>query len=245
VGVLEERLITDQSVSSLGIRNYNLDVYCPLPTFLLRYKNRGLVTKAQLESQRNENQPQKDPNYHQVDRIVVQVESTDKLNTTSDVISRLLERRHNNVVDFQVQIPEVLLKQQQRTKSIFNVVLGAIAGISLLVGGIGIMNIMLASVLERIKEIGIRLAVGATKSDIVSQFLFESVMISVTGGIIGVLLGLFLSNVVANLAEIPAIITLSSIAFAFGVSVSVGLIFGIAPARKAASQNPIESLRHE
>ena len=107
------------------------------------------------------------------------------------------------------------------------------------------MNIMLASVLERIKEIGIRLAVGATHGDIVSQFLFESVLISVTGGVIGVLLGLILSNIVSNLAEIPTIISPYSVLLAFGVAVSVGLIFGIAPARRAASQNPIKSLRHE
>ena len=123
--------------------------------------------------------------------------------------------------------------------------LGAIAGISLLVGGIGIMNIMLASVLERIKEIGLRLSLGARKSDVVQQFLFESVMISVSGGLIGVILGIALAFVVSTVANIPTIISFSSILLSFGVAATVGLIFGIAPARKAASQDPITSLRYE
>jgi len=156
-----------------------------------------------------------------------------------------LERRHFDVVDYEITIPELLLKQQQRTKSIFNFVLGAIAGISLLVGGIGIMNIMLASVMERIKEIGLRLAVGARKEDIVLQFLNEAVMISVSGGIIGVVLGIIMATVVSNLAEIPTIISGFSIILSFGVAATVGLIFGIAPAKKAAEQDPITSLRHE
>jgi putative ABC transport system permease protein len=139
----------------------------------------------------------------------------------------------------------MLLKQQQRTNDIFNYVLGAIAGISLLVGGIGIMNIMLASVLERIKEIGLRLSLGARKTDVVQQFLFEAVMISVTGGVIGVILGVSMALLVSRFAEIPTIITFTSIILSFGVAATVGLIFGIAPARKAASQDPITSLRYE
>jgi putative ABC transport system permease protein len=114
-----------------------------------------------------------------------------------------------------------------------------------LVGGIGIMNIMLASVLERIKEIGLRLAIGAQKTDVIQQFLFEAVMISVSGGLIGVALGVTLALVIANLAGIPTVISAASIILAFGVAASVGLVFGIAPARKAASQDPIASLRYE
>jgi putative ABC transport system permease protein len=123
--------------------------------------------------------------------------------------------------------------------------LGAIAGISLLVGGIGIMNIMLASVLERIKEIGLRLSIGAQKSDIVQQFLFEAVMISVSGGLIGVVLGVSMAYIVSTVADIPTIVSFTSILLSFGVAATVGLIFGIAPARKAASQDPIASLRYE
>jgi len=123
--------------------------------------------------------------------------------------------------------------------------LGAIAMISLLVGGIGIMNIMLASVLERIKEIGLRLSIGAQKSDIIQQFLFEAMMISITGGLIGVVLGVSMAYVVSTVAGIQTIISFSSIVLSFGVAATVGLVFGIAPARKAASQDPIASLRYE
>ena len=149
------------------------------------------------------------------------------------------------MVDFEIEIPELLLKQQQRTNDIFNYVLGAIAGISLLVGGIGIMNIMLASVLERIKEIGLRLSIGAQKTDIVQQFLFEAVMISVSGGLIGIVLGVSMAYIVSTVASIPTIVSFASILLSFGVAATVGLIFGIAPARKAASQDPIASLRYE
>jgi putative ABC transport system permease protein len=184
-------------------------------------------------------------NYHQLDRLVIQVSETPSLQPSAEVLSRLLKRKHYDMVDFEIEIPELLLKQQQRTNDIFNYVLGAIAGISLLVGGIGIMNIMLASVLERIKEIGLRLSIGAKKSDVTQQFLFEAVMISVSGGIIGVILGVSMAYVVSEFADIPTLISFSSIVLSFGVAATVGLIFGIAPARKAASQDPITSLRYE
>jgi putative ABC transport system permease protein len=184
-------------------------------------------------------------NYHQLDRLVIQVEATELLSPSAEIISRLLERKHYNVIDYEIEIPELLLKQQQRTNDIFNYVLGAIAGISLLVGGIGIMNIMLASVLERIKEIGLRLSIGAKKTDVVQQFLFEAIMISVSGGLIGVVLGISMAFVVSEVADIPTIVTFSSIILSFGVAATVGLIFGIAPARRAASQDPITSLRYE
>lgn len=184
-------------------------------------------------------------NYHQIDRLVVQVNKTEMLNPIAEILSRILERRHFRVIDYQITIPELLLKQQQRTNQIFNFVLGAIAGISLLVGGIGIMNIMLASVLERIKEIGLRMALGAKKQDIISQFVFEAVMISISGGLIGVILGISFAILVSHFADIPTIITFSSIILSFGVAATVGLIFGIAPARRAASQDPIASLRYE
>jgi putative ABC transport system permease protein len=180
-----------------------------------------------------------------LDRLVIQVKETDFLSSTADVVSRILERKHNEVIDYEIEIPELLLKQQQRTNDIFSYVLGAIAGISLIVGGIGIMNIMLASVLERIKEIGLRLSIGAKKNDIINQFMFESVMISLSGGIIGILLGMIMAYAVSQFADIPTVITAGSILISFGVATATGLIFGIAPARKAASQDPITSLRYE
>lgn len=243
IGVMEERLISEQSISKLGIRDFNMDVYVPIQSMLIRFKNRDLVTGYSIMNEDSESSLAK--NYHQIDKVVVQVEDSKSLNPTAEVIAKLLERRHNRVVDFEITIPELLLKQQQRTQNIFNLVLGAIAGISLLVGGIGIMNIMLASVMERIKEIGLRLSLGAKKSDIVNQFLFEAVMISISGGIIGVALGIFLAYLVSSVGDFPTIVTLSSIVLSFGVAATVGLVFGIAPARKAASQDPITSLRYE
>lgn len=259
IGLLSERLVTKTSISKLGIRDFNMDIYVPLQTVLIRYKNRDKITAEQLrlQSMRSQGFIFRAPgtesteseadrkNYHQLDRLVIQVDATNKLSTTAEIISRLLERKHYGVVDYEIEIPELLLKQQQRTNDIFNYVLGAIAGISLLVGGIGIMNIMLASVLERIKEIGLRLSIGAKKSDVVQQFLFEAIMISVSGGIIGVVLGIIMAYVVSEFAGIPTIITITSIILSFGVAATVGLIFGIAPARRAASQDPITSLRYE
>ena len=259
IGVLKERTVSQASINKLGIRDFNMDVYAPLQTVLVRYRNRDLVTTegirlAAMRSQGNSNgnaqnaskeNEQEKKNYHQLDRLVLQVDQTQKLQATAEIISRMLKRRHYDVVDYEIEIPELLLKQQQRTNDIFNYVLGAIAGISLLVGGIGIMNIMLASVLERIKEIGLRLAIGARKSDVVQQFLFEAVMISVSGGIIGVVLGVVFAYLVSSFANIPTIISFTSIVLSFGVAATVGLIFGIAPARKAAQQDPIASLRYE
>jgi putative ABC transport system permease protein len=258
VGVLRERMVSQASISKLGIRDFNMDVYAPLQSVLIRYENRDLITaealrKAAMRSRGmviingNSNQEEEadSKNYHQLDRLVIQVSETEKLQSTAEILSRLLARKHYDVIDFEIEIPELLLKQQQRTNDIFNYVLGAIAGISLLVGGIGIMNIMLASVLERIKEIGLRLAIGAQKTDVVQQFLFEAMMISIGGGLIGVVLGVSLAFIVSAVAAIPTIITFSSILLSFGVAATVGLIFGIAPARRAASQDPIASLRYE
>ncbi len=259
VGVLEERVASEENLSKLGIRDFNMDVYVPLQTMLIRYKNRDLVAlnqggdmqfsgrgrRGMVIVEGMEDEEPINPNYHQIDRLVLQVAATETLQPAAEILSRMLKRLHYDVVDFEIEIPELLLKQQQRTRDIFNYVLGAIAGISLLVGGIGIMNIMLASVLERIKEIGLRLSLGAQKRDIVEQFLFEAVFISVSGGIVGIILGVSLAWLVALFADIPTLISFDSIALSFGVAATVGLIFGIAPARKAAQQDPIASLRYE
>lgn len=254
IGVLKERYVSENSISKLGIRDFNMDIYVPLETMLIRYKDRDKITASELRqanarhrsnSSASASEEQERKNYHQLDRLVLQVAETPALQPSSEILSRLLQRKHYDVVDFEIEIPELLLKQQQRTNDIFNYVLGAIAGISLLVGGIGIMNIMLASVLERIKEIGLRLSIGAKKSDVTQQFLFEAVMISVSGGLLGVILGITMAYIVSEFAEIPTLISFSSIVLSFGVAATVGLIFGIAPAQKAASQDPITSLRYE
>jgi putative ABC transport system permease protein len=252
IGVMESRGVSDVAISNLGIRNYDQDIYAPVQTVLLRYTNRTVLTKAMIQQansdqENNDGNKKKDQpvNYHQLDRLVVQMADTDQLNAAAEIIARMLERRHFKVPDYEITIPELLLKQQQRTKDIFNIVLGVIAGISLLVGGIGIMNIMLASVLERIKEIGLRISLGAKKQDIVLQFLCEATLISVAGGVTGIVLGVVLAQVIAQVAGIPTIIAPWSVFVSFFVAAAVGIIFGIVPARRASEQDPITSLRYE
>ncbi len=249
IGVLKERQISEQNIQHLGIRDFNMDIYTPVKTVLLRYRNRALVTKQDImKSARQNNDNSSGPgaeNYNQLDRLVVRVEDSRYIQPVSEVMSRMLQRRHNKVVDYEIVIPEELLKQEQRTKNIFNIVLGAIASISLVVGGIGIMNIMLASVLERIREIGIRLALGATPKDITLQFLLEAITISLAGGIFGIFLGITMSWGIERFTHITTIVSGLSILVSFVVSFSVGLAFGSFPAKRAAQQDPIVSLRYE
>jgi putative ABC transport system permease protein len=157
----------------------------------------------------------------------------------------MLTRRHNGVVDFEIIVPEQLLQQEQRTKRIFNIVLSSIASISLIVGGIGIMNIMLASVVERYREIGVRMAVGAQKKDIELQFLTEALTISITGGILGIFLGIGFGIAIEYTADINTIVTPMSILISFGVASLIGITFGYFPAKRAAQQDPVHALRHE
>lgn len=250
VGVLEKREISTENIENLGIRNYNLDIYTPATTVLLRYKNRGVLTSQDIQSAAANNGEENAANtsslnYHQLDKLIVRVSDNRYSVPISDVIRRMLTRRHNDVVDFEVIVPELLLQQERRTQSIFNIVLSSIASISLLVGGIGIMNIMLASVVERIREIGVRRAVGALKQDIKFQFLTEALTISISGGIIGIILGIAFSYIIEITAGIQTIVTLYSILISFGVAMSIGVVFGYFPAKRAAEQDPVKSLHHE
>ena len=255
VGVLEDRRVSSESAKRLGIRDADMDVYVPLPTMLLRFRNRSEVTQSDIEvaskmdnstdSSETEAQRAEKKNYHQLDKVIVQVTNSSDVTAVAEVVRRMLQRRHNDVTDFEISVPELLLKQEQRTKTIFNIVLGAIASISLVVGGIGIMNIMLASILERIKEIGVRRAMGATQGEILAQFLVEAVMISVAGGVAGIILGVVFASAIQRLAHISTIVSPLSVVLAFGVSVAVGLVFGIVPASNAAKQDPIVCLRYE
>ena len=244
IGVLEKRVASEESLKSLGIRDYNDDVYIPVTTVLLRFENRGLITKSDV-GRGGGNDDEDDKNYHQLDRAIIQVNQSQNLRATADVIARILKRRHHDVVDYEIEVPELLLEQEQQTQETFNLVLAVIAGISLLVGGIGIMNIMLASVLERIKEIGLRRSLGATRRDIIFQFLLEAVLISLFGGMIGVVLGIASARLIASQADIPTVISGWSIMLAFGVAAVIGIGFGLFPARKAAIQDPIKALRTE
>ena len=263
IGVVEDRMVSEDAVQSLGVSEFNNVIYTPVQTMLLRFRDRSAVKIEEIQRTRtggrgrggvvimrssssvNDTQEMKYENYHQLDRVIIQVNDSDQLVPTADVVRRMLVRRHNDVEDFEVIIPELLLEQEQRTRDIFNIVLGAIAGISLLVGGIGIMNIMLASVMERTREIGVRLSVGAKKSDVVFQFLSESTIISISGGVIGVFIGIALSRGIMHLTDILTIVSLSSVVISFGVAATVGIVFGYMPAKKAAGKDPVASLRYE
>lgn len=253
VGVLKSRNLSTQNIENLGIRNYNMDIYAPATTVLLRYKNRAVVTRQAIEqAESTEGESSDSPgsgggiyNYNQVDKLIVRVVDNKYSVPVADVMRRMLQRRHNDVIDFEVIVPELLLQQEQRTKRIFNIVLSSIASISLIVGGIGIMNIMLASVVERYREIGVRRAVGAHKRDIQLQFLTEALAISISGGIIGTILGITFSYLIEMSADIVTIVTFTSIAISFGVAMAIGVIFGYFPARRAAEQDPVQALRHE
>jgi len=267
IGVLQKTNVSLTGFEEKGVNVYNDNIYIPIQTMLLRYQNRALLnTKLVSEASSvqfiggggrggggmsrvvvssSDASTDVETNYNQLDRIVVQVTETEQLAPTTEILSRMLTRRHTGVKDFEITVPELLLKQQQRTKDIFNIVLGAIASISLIVGGIGIMNIMFASVMERIKEIGTRMAIGAKKMDIVVQFLAEAVLISVTGGFIGIFFGVIMAKLIEQIAGIMTIVSFFSVFIAFGVSAAVGVIFGYSPAKRASEKDPIESLRYE
>jgi putative ABC transport system permease protein len=249
LGVVEKPGLATGAATA-GIRDFNNTVYIPIATYLGRLKKREngskngvtIVGMGRVFTSESNETP---VNPHELDRITVQMETPELLEPAKQMLDNMLLRRHNQVKDFEISIPELLLKQQQRSKDIFNYVLLSIAFISLLVGGIGIMNIMLASVYERIKEIGIRMSMGATKTDIVTQFVLEAVVISLTGGVIGVFVGIGLSLAITIFTDIQTIISWWAVAASFVVAAGVGLLFGIMPARKAAKQDPITSLRHE
>ncbi len=257
IGVLKDRITSVSNTKDLGISEYSNDLYVPLQTVLLRFKDRSLINSQSVFGGGSSitirggrvsffsSGSQDDANKNQLDKVVVQVKESANLVPTTELIKKMLLRRHMEVEDFEVKVPELLLKQEQRTKDIFNVVLAVIAGISLIVGGIGIMNIMLASVLERTKEIGVRQATGATRKDIIIQFLMEAILISISGGFIGVVIGVAFSKIIMETTGILTIISFLSIFISFGVSAAIGIVFGYMPAKRAAEQDPVVSLRYE
>jgi putative ABC transport system permease protein len=224
VGVMEPKP-RSTGKGGVGDRDLNLDVYIPITTCMYRFDL--------------------DPAEPEVEQVILKVSDEHQIKEAANLAKRLLEVRHNYVEDYTIVVPEELLRQSQKTQRIFNIVMGAIAGISLLVGGIGIMNIMLASILERTREIGIRRAMGATRKDILGQFLIEAVLLSFSGGLIGIFLGFLMTKIISSYAQWKTIIEFGSILLAFCVSAGVGIIFGFYPARKAAMMDPIESLRYE
>jgi putative ABC transport system permease protein len=227
VGVLHEQLMAGSQNSGGAMQDINNIVYIPINTFQYRFWDQSSGLKDDLDGIELRLRPD-------ADSIEV-----------AKVVTAVLNSTHHNIQDFSVTIPAALLAQQKRTQTIFTYVMVAIAAISLLVGGIGIMNIVLATVLERTREIGIRRSIGARRFDIVRQFLTESVLISVGGGLLGIGFGFFLAWLIAQTAEWKTIVTTASVIIAFGVSVAVGVVFGIYPAVKASQINPIDALRYE
>jgi putative ABC transport system permease protein len=227
VGVLSEQLMAGSQNSGGSMQDINNIVYIPLNTFQYRFYDQSSSMKDDL------------------DGIEIRLKADTDSIEVAKVVTAVLNSTHHNTQDFTVTIPAALLAQQQRTQTIFTYVMVAIAAISLLVGGIGIMNIVLATVMERTREIGVRRSIGARRFDIVRQFLTESVLISVGGGLLGIAFGFFLAWLIARTAEWKTIVTNASVFIAFGVSVAVGVIFGIYPAVKASRINPIDALRYE
>ncbi len=249
IGVISPGNAIGESLQSIGMNNYNDEVFAPINTVLRRYKDRGRVTEKLLNTRRDDDEDdgeKKDKTEikDQIEKIVISIDETDNMTQSVDILYRLLYRRHHEVEDFEIIVPEQILQQKKQTDDIFNILLGVIAAISLLVGGIGIMNIMLASVLERIREIGLRMAIGATKLDIKQQFVYESGLISLVGGVIGIFLGILLSYLAEWATGTPTIISYWSVAISFFISAFIGIIFGYMPAKKAAEQDPVHSLRH-
>lgn len=225
-GVLQTKTLFTETVGELAARDLNNDVYIPLSTF-----GKRIPKVNELSSE--------------LKQVTVRLGNSEYLLQSADVIRSILIRRHFNNDDFSIIIPYELMEQEKKESRIYNLLLASIAAISLLVGGIGIMNIMLASVLERTQEIGIRRAVGGRKSDIMGQFVTEAMVMSITGGVIGVIAGVVLSLLIGLLTEVKTSLTVYSIFIAFSFSVLVGVTFGYLPAKRAADLKPIESIRHE
>ncbi|MDP4277853.1 MAG: FtsX-like permease family protein, partial [Bacteroidota bacterium] len=226
IGVLQSKTLFTETVGELASRDLNTDVYIPLSAYLNRFTQENVLAS-------------------EIQQITIQVASSDKLLETAELVKGILQRHHFNNEDYSIVIPYELMKQEEKERQIYNFLLGAIAAISLLVGGIGIMNIMLATVMERTREIGIRRAIGARKSDIMGQFVSEAVAISITGGLIGVVLGVSLSLLISVFTDVNTFIRPYSVFIAFGFSVLVGISFGYLPAKNAANLKPIDSIRYE
>lgn len=236
VGIIREKNMPEQRTQAGKMEGEPLDnnVYIPLSTSRTRF-GEILIRMTAGSFQAEE---------VQLHQITVQMRDLPSVETADPQIKTVLSRFHEKT-DYEIIVPLQLLRQAEQTKRIFNIVLGSIAAISLLVGGIGIMNIMLATVTERTREIGIRRAIGAKRRDITMQFLVETVVLSVGGGLIGVVVGIMTPLIVSQLTTMKTIVTVWSVVIAFGISGAVGIVFGLYPAKAAARLDPIEALRHE
>ncbi len=225
VGVLEDSSLEQSEFEGVKLSSTRNHIYLPIDTVLKRFPFRKME--------------------EELDEFHIQLVEGIDSKMAALTLSRLLETRHRGIDDFELVVPEALLAQHRKTQGIFNIVMSAIAGISLLVGGIGIMNIMLANVLERTREIGIRRALGAKQRDIRRLFLIESFAIASFGGIMGILLGFGIASVIAAYSGWATAWSTTAVLLSVGVCAGIGLIFGIYPAVQAARLNPIDALRHD
>ncbi len=248
IGVMQERLV-ETSDSEVALRDLNSDVYIPITVamedFQLYMEKAIPMNPEAVMGLVGSMFERPTLNKRPISEIALQVSDADRTVPAAEVVKSILNQRHGSVPDFQIVIPIELLRQRQKTQSIFNVVMGAIASISLLVGGIGIMNIMLATVTQRAREIGIRRCIGAKRGDIVRQFLVECLVITMIGGLIGVGGGVAAAQAISQFAGWKTVVSGSAVALSLGVSISVGLIFGLYPAIRAASIEPMDALRGE
>ena len=225
VGVLKNKNVDVKELDASSLKDTNINILMPLETMLSR--TTYLETRSEL------------------DEIQLQLSNEELLYEAGTAIKRTLNVLHGGVEDYQIIIPLDLLKQKQQSQKLLDILTIIISSISIIVGGIGIMNIMLATVNERIREIGVRRAVGATKKDIMYQFLTESMIISVTGGLFGVIFALLIIIITCQALGLPIVLSVVLIVVSVVASVMTGLIFGIYPARNAAAKNPVEALKSE
>ena len=235
VGVLAGQTSGNATPGAVGQQDLNDDIFIPLSCAQRRF---GEVQAISSAGSRNFERTE-------LHEITLKVADARFVSQTAGMVRAILKKTHPNEDDFRLVIPLELLRRAEEEKRIWNIVLGSIAGISLVVGGIGIMNIMLASVTERTREIGVRRALGAKRRDITFQFLIETVLLSSVGGVLGVVLGICIPIAVSRFSDIETVVQWWSVLLAFGVSVGIGVVFGIYPARRAAMMDPIEALRHE
>ena len=234
VGVMEPRTVM-RGEDTTSLEDFGHDVYAPLST--VREFFGETIVKISSGS--------RDMEQVELHSLQVRVKTLERVESTAAVVQEIMEYGHKDKKDYRVIVPLSLLRDAERNKRLFNLVLGSIAGISLLVGGIGITNVMLATVTERTREIGVRRALGAKRRHIVSQFLVETVVLACGGGILGVAVGLAIPFLVTRFSPLKTIVTPESLVLSFGISVGVGLIFGLYPAWRAAAMDPVDALRHD
>jgi putative ABC transport system permease protein len=247
VGLMKSKEIGSTKALS-ALRDLNSDIYIPITVSFSDYQMYSQqampasMTSLMMMITKMNSRPSLGNST--ISEIIVQVNGEEAAVPSASVIRSIMSRQHRGIRDYEIIIPAELLKQSQQTQRIFNIVMAAIASISLLVGGIGIMNIMLATVSQRTREIGVRRCIGATRWDIVRQFMLEALVITCLGGLIGVALGIGGARAISIYADWRTVVSTQAIVLSFGVSAIVGVVFGLYPAVRAAMVDPIEALRY-